>query len=51
MSARVEEIYDLTCHGCAQLIELPARLVRDAAGHCPSCGATVEIHWRDEVKR
>ncbi len=39
---RPVETYEVRCHGCEELIELPAA---QPVHKCPRCGTRLEIRW------
>ncbi len=39
---RGREVYEITCHACGELLELPVT----GQPRCPRCGRTLRIEWR-----
>jgi uncharacterized paraquat-inducible protein A len=44
---RTCDVYELRCHACQCVVELPTHTVKDNFCRCPRCDQSIEIRWRD----
>jgi uncharacterized paraquat-inducible protein A len=42
---RTNEVFELTCYGCEQVIQIPVPVVVDDRARCPRCGTELCIKW------